>query len=114
MLQVLFVFLTLALVIFLVFKKWNIILVSIVAAAVLAILDGQNILTALTDTFMSGASTYVKNFFLLFCVSALFGKVMEETGAAAAIAKWLTKLLGEKFAILGVFFAGMLLTYGGI
>ena len=55
MLQVLFVFLTLALVIFLVFKKWNIILVSIVAAAVLAILDGQNILTALTDTFMSGA-----------------------------------------------------------
>ena len=49
MLQVLFVFLTLALVIFLVFKKWNIILVSIVAAAVLAILDGQNILTALTD-----------------------------------------------------------------
>ena len=77
------------------------------AAAVLAILDGQNILTALTDTFMSGASTYVKNFFLLFCVSALFGKVMEETGAAAAIAKWLTKLLGEKFAILGVFFAGM-------
>ena len=39
---------------------------------------------------------------------------MEETGAAAAIAKWLTKLLGEKFAILGVFFAGMLLTYGGI
>ena len=59
MLQVLFVFLTLALVIFLVFKKWNIILVSIVAAAVLAILDGQNILTALTDTFMSGASTYL-------------------------------------------------------
>ena len=47
MLQVLFVFLTLALVIFLVFKKWNIILVSIVAAAVLAILDGQNILTDL-------------------------------------------------------------------
>ena len=39
MLQVLFVFFTLALVIFLVFKKWNIILVSIVAAAVLAILD---------------------------------------------------------------------------
>ena len=85
MLQVLFVFLTLALVIFLVFKKWNIILVSIVAAAVLAILDGQNILTALTDTFMSGASTYVKNFFLLFCVSALFGKVMEETGAVSHV-----------------------------
>ena len=64
--------------------------------------------------FTSRCIHLYKVIFLLFCVSALFGKVMEETGAAAAIAKWLTKLLGEKFAILGVFFAGMLLTYGGI
>lgn len=114
MLSVLFVFLTLALVMFLVFKKVNIVIASLTAAILLALLDRQDVLTAMTDTFMTGASNYIKNFFLLFFVSALFGKVMESTGAAAAIARGLANLLGEKFAILGVLFAGMVLCYGGI
>lgn len=114
MLSVLFVFLTLALVMFLVFKKVNIVIASLAAAILLALLDGQNILTAMTDTFMTGASNYIKSFFLLFFVSALFGKVMESTGAAASIARGLANLLGEKYAILGVLFAGIVLCYGGI
>ncbi|MFQ9473280.1 MAG: GntP family permease [Oscillospiraceae bacterium] len=52
--------------------------------------------------------------FLLFFFSVLFGKVMEETGAAASIAKFLAELLGEKFAILGVIFSGAVLVYGGV
>lgn len=95
MLSVLFVFLTLALVMFLVFKKVNIVIASLTAAILLALLDRQDVLTAMTDTFMTGASNYIKNFFLLFFVSALFGKVMESTGAAAAIARGLANLLGE-------------------
>ena len=114
MFPVIAIVITLALIVFLAFKKVNIVLISVVAAALLAVMDGQNIISALTGSFMTGASNYVKNFFLLFCISALFGKVMEKTGAAAAIAKWLANLLGEKYAILGVLFAGMLLTYGGI
>ena len=39
---------------------------------------------------------------------------MEETGAAASIAKFLAELLGEKFAILGVIFSGAVLVYGGV
>lgn len=114
MFSVIAIIITLALVMFLAFKKVNIVVVSILAAIVLAILDGQNVLDALSTTFMTGAANYVKNFFLLFFISALFGKVMEKTGAAASIAKWLANLLGEKYAILGVLFAGMILCYGGI
>lgn len=114
MFPVIAIIITLAIIVALAFKKVNIVLISVLAAALLAIMDGQNVLDALAGTFMTGASNYVKNFFLLFCISALFGKVMEKTGAAAAIAKWLANLLGEKFAILGVLFAGMILTYGGI
>lgn len=99
---------------FLVFKQVNIVIASIVASVVLAVLDGQNVVTAMSETFMTGTANYVKNFFLLFFVSALFGKVMENTGAAAAIARGLANLLGEKYAILGVLFAGMVLCYGGI
>ncbi len=114
MLSVIFIILTLALVMFLVFKKVNIVIASIIASIVLAVLDGQNVVTAMSETFMTGTANYVKNFFLLFFVSALFGKMMESTGAAAAIARGLANLLGEKYAILGVLFAGMVLCYGGI
>lgn len=96
------------------FKKVNIVAISVLAAAVLALLDGQNLMTALTDTFMTSAANYVKNFLLLFAISALFGKLMEVTGAAASIAKFLAKLLGPKFAIVGVVLTGAVLVYGGI
>jgi H+/gluconate symporter-like permease len=51
---------------------------------------------------------------VLFIVSALFGKVMEDTGAARAIAFWIVEKLGEKYAILGMLFAGAILSYGGV
>lgn len=114
MISILWVVLTLALVVVLAFKKVNIVAISVLAAAVLALLDGQNLMTALTDTFMTSAANYVKNFLLLFAISALFGKLMEVTGAAASIAKFLAKLLGPKFAIVGVVLTGAVLVYGGI
>lgn len=114
MLSILWIVLTLALVVFLAFKKVNIVAISVLAAAILALLDGQDLLVALTDTFMTSAANYVKNFLLLFSISALFGKFMEVTGAAASIAKFLAKLLGPKFAIVGVVLTGAILVYGGI
>jgi H+/gluconate symporter-like permease len=114
MFSVIAIFITLALVMFLAFKRLNIVIVAIIAAIALAILNGQNIISMLTDTFMPGAASYVQKFFLLFCISALFGKIMEQTGAAAAIAKCLADLLGKRFAILGVILAGAILCYGGI
>lgn len=105
---------SLALLIVLTFRKINIVVVGIAAAAVMALLSGQPVVTAVTDTYMTGAAQFVRDNFLLFFFSVLFGKVMEETGAAASIAKFLAELLGEKFAILGVIFSGAVLVYGGV
>ena len=105
---------SLALLIVLTFRKINIVVVGIAAAAVMALLSGQPVVTAVTDTYMTGAAQFVRDNFLLFFFSVLFGKVMEETVAAASIAKFLAELLGEKFAILGVIFSGAVLVYGGV
>lgn len=105
---------SLILLIFLSFKKINIVVVGILAAAVMALLSGQPILTAIKDSYMIGAAGFVQNNFLIFFFSVLFGKVMEETGSAASIAKFLAEKLGEKYAILGVIFAGAVLVYGGV
>ena len=46
---------SLALLIVLTFRKINIVVVGIAAAAVMALLSGQPVVTAVTDTYMTGA-----------------------------------------------------------
>lgn len=47
-------------------------------------------------------------------LGAIFGHLMDYTGAAKSIAQWLTKVFGPKRAILGVIIGCAVLTYGGI
>lgn len=114
MLSIIGIFATLILLMVLVFKKVNIVVVSILCAAILAVMDGSNIISVLIGPFMEGFGGYVTNFFLLFFVSALFGKVMEESGAAAAIAKYLVSKFGKKYTVVAVIIACAVLAYGGI
>ena len=57
---------SLALLIVLTFRKINIVVVGIAAAAVMALLSGQPVVTAVTDTYMTGAAQFVRDNFLLF------------------------------------------------
>ena len=63
---------------------------------------------------MTNAGNYVKSFFPIFLLGAIFGKVMEMSGAAASIAQTIVKSLGSKRAILSVVLACSALTYGGV
>src|SRR5205823_3042176 len=53
-------------------------------------------------------------FFPLFLLGAIFGKLMETSGAAGAIAGLIARSLGPRRAILAVVLACAVLTYGGI
>lgn len=114
MLSIFWVVLTLALIMFLAFKRLNIAFISILAVIILAILDGMPVISTLTDVMMPGMAAYVQSYFLLFTISACFGKAMEMSGSAASIAKGLIKIFGNRFAIIGIMVAGSLLVWGGI
>ena len=47
-------------------------------------------------------------------LGALFGKIMEASGAAASIARSVTELIGPQNAVLAVILATSVMTYGGI
>ena len=53
-------------------------------------------------------------FFPIFLLGALFGKLMEDSGSVSAIASFMTERLGAKRAVLAVVLAGALVTYGGV
>ncbi|UTR09858.1 GntP family permease [Evansella sp. LMS18] len=93
---------------------WSIIWVAPIAAGVVALTGGLDLLDAYTDTYMGGFVGFARDWFPVFMLGAIFGKLMEDTGMAKSVAVALTKLIGTKRAILGVIVACAVLTYGGV
>jgi H+/gluconate symporter-like permease len=63
---------------------------------------------------MGSTARFLAQFFPLFLLGALFGKLMDDTGSVTAIAEFMTKSLGKHRAVLAVVLAGALVTYGGV
>ncbi len=102
------------LLIVLAYRGWSILLLSPVAALIAAAASGEPLLANWTQTFMGSAGHFLAQFFPLFLLGALFGKLMEDSGSVSAIAAFVTERLGERRAILAVVLAGALVTYGGV
>ncbi|HEY6995342.1 MAG TPA: GntP family permease [Xanthobacteraceae bacterium] len=108
------ILLGLALLISLALRGWSVLLLAPAAALIAAALAGEPLLASWTQTFMGAAATFVAQFFPLFLLGALFGKLMDDSGSVAAIAQFMTERLGERRAVLAVVLAGALVTYGGV
>src|SRR5271156_3843381 len=108
------ILLGLVLLVCLAYRGWSILLLAPGAALIAAAFAGGPILAYWTQTFMDSGSRFVSQFFPLFLLGALFGKLMEDSGSVAAIADFMTKQLGPQRAILTVVLAGALVTYGGV
>jgi H+/gluconate symporter-like permease len=96
------------------FRGWSVLLLGPLAAMIAAGFAGEPLLAHWTQTFMGSAADFVASFFPLFLLGALFGKLMEDSGSVAAIARWMTGRLGPQRAMLAVVLAGAGVTYGGV
>ena len=108
------ILLGLALLVWLAYRGWSILLLAPGAALIAAAFAGGPLLAYWTQTFMDSASQFIAQFFPLFLLGALFGKLMEDSGSVAAIASFMTEKLGPQRAVLTVVLAGALVTYGGV
>ncbi len=108
------IFLGLALLMYLAFRGWSIIWIAPICAMVVAITGGIELLPAYTETYMTGFVGFTKSWFPVFMLGAIFGKLMEITGAAQSVAHFLVNLIGAKRATLAVILGCGVLTYGGI
>jgi len=104
----------LALLIWLAFRGWSVLLLAPAAALVAAAFGGEPLLANWTQIFMGSAARFLAQFFPLFLLGAVFGKLMEDCGAVNAVAEFMTKTLGERRVMLAVVLAGALVTYGGV
>ena len=104
----------LGLLIWLAYRGWSILLLAPAAAVLAAGLAGEPLLAHWTQTFMGSAARFIMQFFPIFLLGALFGKLMEDSGSVSTIASFMTERLGAKRAVLAVVLAAALVTYGGV
>ena len=83
-------------------------------AALAALASDMPVLAGYTQVFMTAAGDFVIRFFPLFLLGALFGKVMETSGAAERLAQAIAAAVGPANAMLAVVLACAALTYGGV
>ncbi len=104
----------LGLLVWLAFRGWSVLLLAPAAALIAALFGGEPLLANWTQVFMGSASRFLAQFFPLFLLGAVFGKLMEDSGSVSAVAEFMTKALGERRVMLAVVLAGALVTYGGV
>jgi H+/gluconate symporter-like permease len=96
------------------YRGWSVLLLAPLAAMITALFSGEPLLAHWTQTFMGSAAGFLGQFFPLFLLGALFGKLMEDSGSVAAIARFTTERLGMQRTMLAVVLAGAFVTYGGV
>src|SRR5262245_18965005 len=92
-----------------VLSRLSVLLLAPAAALVAAAASGEPLLAHWTETFMGGAAKFLAQFFPLFLLGALFGKLMDDSCSVG-----MTEKLGTARGILAVALAGAIVTYGGV
>lgn len=109
------VLLALGLLIFLAYRGISVLLLGPIMALIAALFAGGTpLLATYTQVFMASAGGFIVQYFPLFLLGAVFGKLMEDSGAAESIAQTIVGKLGSDRAILAVVLACAVLTYGGV
>ncbi len=104
----------LALMMWLAYRGWSVLIAAPAAALLAAAISGEPLLAHWTQTFMGGASSFVMRWLPMFLLGGLFGKLMEDSRSISSIARGLTEKLGTERTILAVVLASAVVTYGGV
>ncbi|MCU9949517.1 GntP family permease [Pseudomonas sp. PDM13] len=110
------ILISLALLMYLAYRGINVLILAPLMAllAVLFAGDAALMLPTYTQVFMKSLGGYLIQFFPLFLLGAIFGKLMDDSGSARAIAHGIVTRLGRERAVLAIVLACGLLTYGGV
>jgi len=114
MLGVIGIIVSLGLLMYLAYRGISVLILAPILALFAAVFSGMPLIATYTQVFMPNLANYLKLYFPVFMLGAIFGKVMEDSGCAKAIAHAIAAKLGKDKAILAVVLTCGILTYGGV
>ncbi len=101
-------------------KGWNVLVTSLITAAIIALTNGMDLAGALVGgekSYVTGMAGFVQKNLLIFMGGAIIGEFMDKSGAAKSIANAIMGSLGKKgpfFILLGIALVAAILTYAGV
>src|SRR3974390_3664612 len=100
---------------FVAYRGYSVILFAPVAALGAVLLTDPSLVAPMfTSVFMEKMVGFVKNYFAVFMLGAVFGKVIELSGFSKSIVAAVINILGKARAIISVVVVCAILTYGGV
>ncbi|MCH7305892.1 GntP family permease [Acinetobacter sp. NIPH1876] len=109
------ILLSLGLLMYTAYRGFSVILMApLCALLAVFLINPANVLPFYSGVFMPKMVNFIKDYFLVFLLGAIFGKVVEMSGIAESIARTIVNLIGAKKAILTVVLLGAILTYSGV
>src|SRR6187455_2642177 len=100
---------------FVAYRGYSVILFAPVAALGAVLLTDPTLVPPMfSSVFMEKTVGFLKNYFPVFMLGAVFGKVIELSGFSKAIVAAVIGVLGKQRAILSIVIVCGILTYGGV
>jgi H+/gluconate symporter-like permease len=100
---------------FMAYRGFSVILFAPIAAMLAVLLtDPATVPAIFTGLFMEKMVVFVKLYFPVFLLGAVFGKVIELSGFSTSIVAAVIRLVGPQRAMLSIVIVCALLTYGGV
>lgn len=113
--SLLIVILALVLLMFVAYRGFSVILFAPVCALLAVVVtDPSLVLPMFSGVFMDKTVGFIKSYFPVFLLGAVFGKVIEMSGFSKSIVSSVIKLVGEQRAMLSIVLVCAVLTYGGV
>ena len=105
----------LAFLMFVAYRGYSVILFAPIAAlGAVLLIDPALVAPMFTGLFMEKMVVFVKNYFPVFLLGAIFGKVIELSGFSKSIVAAVINLIGRERAMLAIVLVCAILTYGGV
>ena len=109
------VVIALLLLMFVAYRGFSVILFAPVCALLAVfVTDPSLVLPLFSGVFMDKTVGFIKSYFPVFLLGAVFGKVIELSGFSKSIVSSVIRIVGEKRAMLSIVLVCAVLTYGGV
>ncbi len=113
--ELVIILLALCMLMFVAYRGFSVILFAPICALFAVLLtEPSHVLPFFSNIFMEKMVGFIKLYFPVFLLGAIFGKVVEMSGIAKSIAKTIIQLVGVKRSMLAIVLMGAILTYSGV
>ncbi|MDC2867023.1 GntP family permease [Bacillus sp. BP-3] len=113
--ELVIILLALSMLMFVAYRGFSVILFAPICALFAVLLtEPTYVLPFFSNIFMEKMVGFIKLYFPVFLLGAIFGKVVEMSGIAESIAKTIIQIVGVKRTILAIVLMGAILTYSGV